>query len=539
MAKRILYLSDMDCLAYQVNGNHLTCIQTFTPNAEQEFTQYLLDDLKTPIICLIDSVKEEYQMTSLPHVVGMDRQKLLARKMQRLFESSNYTYAMVQGRSQSGRGDDQILFTSLTQSTLLQPWLQLILTHKVPLAGIFSIPLLTHLLLKKLTSSNPYTLLVMLTPRIAEHSQYGLRQSFFSQHYLKMSRLSPLTIDSAPGEAIFDQIVKTQRYLENSRILPPLGPKNSLPILILTENSLKNQLETYPIEKLNSFSPVFLDIAEIAEQWKLLPTNIEQLFPYHLILYLLSKEWHLKNHYAKSVERRYFTYRKVRAILYLSALFSIGIGTLLSYQTFQLIQTVQQQGEQKRSKALQLIEETARLQGQVPNLPLDIVLIRNIVDTGLYLKSMTLSPEPILQKISAILVQHPNLQIQRLEWELKNDFLPPAAPPNLLLNKGFNKGNKGNMPVEKPGPPEFFLENLRLYGQISPFGGNYQNALYLFEQFANEVRKNSYFFQANTLLSPYDPKKALQGQIGSTTEVGTAPFTLEISVKHNYIKLSN
>jgi hypothetical protein len=101
-------------------------------------------------------------------------------KKRRLFENAIYTYGVIQGRESQGRRDDLGLFIALNNPNLLQPWLNLIITFKIPLAGIYSLPLLSENLLKYLPKA-PYTLLVAHTPPMGTHSAAGLRQSFFFQ----------------------------------------------------------------------------------------------------------------------------------------------------------------------------------------------------------------------------------------------------------------------------------------------------------------------------------------------------------------------
>ncbi|RKZ44491.1 MAG: hypothetical protein DRR00_28020, partial [Candidatus Parabeggiatoa sp. nov. 3] len=220
--KRILYLSDYQLCVLQAKGKSLTEIQRFqlNNNGEAEFANYLSNNHKTPIYWIIDSTQEDSQVLTIPHVVGKDHRHVMNQRMKRLFDDTTYTYGVVQSREKLGRRDDQVLLTALNNPASLQPWLNLIITFKVPLVGIYSIALLTEGLLKYFPKA-PYTLLVAQTPQISSHTSGGLRQSFFVNNKLKFSRLIPLnTLDPAEyAQYVLTQITTTQRYLENARLL--------------------------------------------------------------------------------------------------------------------------------------------------------------------------------------------------------------------------------------------------------------------------------------------------------------------------------
>jgi len=182
MKKHILYQSDDELQAFWIVGKKITKSQCFqkVSNGEAEFSQYLKRHAKTPIYWLIDTKQETYQTTLMPHVLGKEHRELMAHKVKRLFDQTVYTYGIVQGREMQGRRDDRVLFIA-----------NVITRHKVPLVGIYSLPLLTQNLLKYLPQSY-YTLLVTYTPQ--SNQPAGLRQSFFIQQKLQFSRLIPLNI---------------------------------------------------------------------------------------------------------------------------------------------------------------------------------------------------------------------------------------------------------------------------------------------------------------------------------------------------------
>ena len=180
-----------------------------------QFAQYLQSTPPDPVSLLVDVVEEEFREETVPHVMGTDRRALLRNKKTRLFRDATYSYAMLQGRESEGRRDDRVLFTALIRPDMLAPWLGQLARLKIPLTGIYSLPLLSEMLLKKLKVSGSHVLLVSM------HSTGGLRQSFLQDQRLKLSRLA---ITPDVGQArypsyILGEIEKLRRYLGSLRLL--------------------------------------------------------------------------------------------------------------------------------------------------------------------------------------------------------------------------------------------------------------------------------------------------------------------------------
>lgn len=537
MSKRILYLSDYQLLAYQAKGKTLTEVQQFqlSANGEVDFVNYLMEDSKTPLLWLVDTTQEEYQTSHLPHVFGKDRRDLLSHKMKRLFDYTPYAHADFQGRETQGRGDDRVLFMALTNPSLLQPWLNLILTYKVPLASIVSLPRLSQGLLKYLPKAT-YTLLVAHTPAINEQSPAGLRQSFFADQYLQLSRLIPLTTLTPPeyAEYVFSQIIKTQRYLESARKLP-LEDTPSLSVVIFTDTALIDALNQYPKENLSGLQIHILDSQDFAHQLGWHP-EVNALYLHHLVAYQQSRSHGLSNHYAQSTETRYFFYRQVRMMIYLAAVLLLAGALSVSQYILNHAREVKQEGQKIDAETQKLMVklqgilghasdvkqvDDERLRGELE----DIEYERSVVEMGLYLKSFHLSPRQAWEKLSHVLTRHPSLLIEQLEWNIAET----------AATESKNSPSQSSALKNPSAPPkevsEHFLEVLRLQGKIDASGGNSQNALRLFEKFVADLHND--FAQVKELQSPYKATSVLQGQLGSQpTKEGNAPFAVEMVIEH-------
>lgn len=542
MPKRILYLSDYELRAFQTKGKTLTEVLRLKTNSkiESEFVNYLTKNIKIPIYWLIDTTQEEYQVSLLPHVLGKDRRDLLAYKMKRLFEKTPYGYGVVQEREKQGRGDDRVLFTALNNPALLQPWLNLITTHKVPLAGIYSLPLLSQNLLKYLPKK-PYFLLVTNTPPISSHSSAGLRQSFFVNQKLQFSRLIPLNSlePQEHAEYVVSQIVKTHNYLDNAGRLPPIeAADSSLSVAILTDTRFLKPLKKSIHYDSSVMNIQVLDNRDFARQlgWQ---TDEPKLYLHNFVAYQLSRRWHIPNHYAQATDGRYFFYRQVRIALYFASVLLLSGAAAASSMILEQTLLLKQKGQKTIKEITNRETQLKQLREQEPrDLPLRIELIRNVVDVGRYIKAHHISPQPAWEKLSQVLHRHPLLFLERLEWGIGHSKPEIFSPAPDLVSRNYDKTTEtSDNPSEQLDPAKNFLEGLRLHGQIYPFQGNYQNALQAVRQFVEDLRQETGWTVEERDL-PDKSGRALEGSIGSETEVGKAPFVLDLFIKHDVKKPS-
>ncbi|KHD10753.1 hypothetical protein PN36_25390 [Candidatus Thiomargarita nelsonii] len=474
MRKRIFYLSDYELQVFLVKGKTLTEVQRFQSSDNKEFANYLSHSPKTPIIWIVDSTQEDYQVRTLPHVYGKDHRYLMAQKMARLFKDMPYTYGVVQGREKQGRRDDRVLFMALNNPNLLAPWLNTSMAYKVPIIGIYSLPLLCQALLKYFPKA-PYLLLVT-------HTRQGLRQSFFVHQKLQLSRLTPLkaVIPQEYAKDVLTQISTTQRYLNNARMLP-----EPLSVVILSDTAFNTDSTVFNLHLLNSH--------DFAQQ---LGLQGEKTWYLHHFVALLHR-WHITQHYA--TDSPFFYYRKVRMAFYILSVLLLSGATMLSLKTLEKALIIQQQGENIAEKTLKRQAALEQLKQKKPNLPLDIMLIRSIVDLSHHLKARHLSPRPAWEKLSHVLSRYPDLFLERLEWRVdtsENDEIDPS---------------------------KHFIEGMRLHGIIKN-----NEPLQIFDSLMNDLRQD---WRVEVERSPYSPSRRLQGQIGE--QVNNAPFVIDLLIKHS------
>jgi hypothetical protein len=482
MPKSILYLSNHNAQLFSIIKGKIE-IETFqkTEKGETDFIRSL--NSKKPLYLLVDTAHEDYQSITMPHVSAKDHRNLVKHNIKKLFDNHAYTHSVIQWREKKGRRDDKVLLMALNDSDILQPWLNLIQTYKVPLIGIYSLPLLSELLLDSV-SKNSATLLV-------SHNNDSLRQSFFINQKLQFSRLVSFDTDIAKSTFILQQLNNIQHYLANI-IQSNINFSNQLSIIILTDTSLLNSLYQ-EINTENSQNIYILDINDLAKKLSLYNDNIHLQ---HLIAYQLARHKTIVNHYASAIDMRYFFYRRLGVRSYFASALLALFAIIISVIYLEYAKTQKQEINQIAENTLNRRNEIIQLAQTTPNLPHDIEIMRQLVDTGWSLKQQNKLPHQALEKLSHVLNDHSKILLENLEW---------------INNSG--------------------VELIRINGKIARFKGNYQSALRTFKRFIKQLRKEHW--KVNVITNPY-PDNILQGQIGiKTDKVREALFVIEINSHAN------
>jgi len=71
--------------------------------------------------------------------------------LQRKFPRTSYRLPIYQGRKSRGSDEALVVHSAVTNHELLDPWLQIMSNHEVPLTGIYSVPLMAPQLLRLAT----------------------------------------------------------------------------------------------------------------------------------------------------------------------------------------------------------------------------------------------------------------------------------------------------------------------------------------------------------------------------------------------------
>src|SRR3990172_2022779 len=135
--------------AHRRHGRFAGCdIFTYSDDGLVAFKGYLAElGKQLPVHMIVDAVEEDSRLESLPHSVGSDRTDMVNRKLKQHYRNTPYISAQLRGRDSGKRRDDRYLFCALTNPELIAGWVQAVIEHGLPMAGIYLLPTVSQGLL--------------------------------------------------------------------------------------------------------------------------------------------------------------------------------------------------------------------------------------------------------------------------------------------------------------------------------------------------------------------------------------------------------
>jgi hypothetical protein len=473
------------------------------------FNEMLMSHPGTPVYVVVDSVEEDYRYEALPHAGPRARREMVARKLKQAFRNNPFCAALAQGREPGKRRDDRFLFAALTNPDLLRPWLEIIATRQSPLGGAYLSSTVSRALLPALQSNAKHLLLV------SEQSG-GLRQSYFQDEQLRISRLTPLDSIHPPAHvtAYAAEIGKTRFYLNSQR---QMSREERLTVYLLYQSKALAELR----EWLNS-DPGFLchsiGLEELGARLGIAPAVLKQS-PDALLLSVLALQPPPAN-LAPAGMQRGFRHHQARLALYglsiaalLAALGWTGANSVRQSRTVE--QTAQTEANIKRQGSLYL--EVAR---QFPNAPTSADNLKGAVEIAQAVQRNARTPEAAMAAVSRALEASPGVVLQRLRWNRGAAQAASAAaeaPPAPAQLAGTQA------------PPQLIY----LDAEIQPFRGDYRAAMAAIDAFVAKLKQDGAVAQASVLQLPLDtsPGSGLSGSTSGGSQPAAAHFRVKIVLR--------
>lgn len=213
--KRIFYYSGYRLTIFHWKNEKCVATYVFNPGEEglDKFRTYLHATVNTPVRILVDLIEEDFNKETIPHVGPADRKSIVSRLVDRQYrKSKDYVHYKVVDREQSGRKDDILLYSVLSNPEILEPWIKPMQEAGTAISGIWSLPLLTNKLFNKIESKTNNILLV------SQQVPSNLRQTFLKDGAFESSRSAVVNLDDASiGEYISTEVEQTIRFLSNQR----------------------------------------------------------------------------------------------------------------------------------------------------------------------------------------------------------------------------------------------------------------------------------------------------------------------------------
>lgn len=483
------------------------------------FERYINEHPDEPVYVLIDLNEEEYKQDLIPHARGNDRKSLISRRKARLFRNPVYSHAIAQGRESEGRRDDRYLFTCVSESDSTAPWINRLTEREVPIAGIYSVPLITHLLLDVLHQVNGPSLIVSL------EKGAGLRQSFFKDKAFKFSRLvkAPRYGTEPYAPFISDEIQKMLRYLRSTR---DITNDSLVHIYILGDERLCADVE----QVCKSRGGIVYKPVSLPELSRKIGCKLDFPDPHaerlYVFLLLANKPGNI---YASSQESRHFQIRRMRNGIYATSLLAL-IGSLVwGGLMFMDGVTFKQQAVSADNKIRFYSDRYAMARETLLEVPVQPEALKTAIEAARTLESYKTSPQDLLVALSNALDRHQEIQIDALRWTQSTN------PDRNFDEQSRNRTQTRSTNLAAGVEDDFdFYQIAELQGHISPFDGNYRRALASVEQFVETIKAQQNIIATEILAQPLDisPSANLQGDAESITAEASYRIRVVLGMNH-------
>jgi len=481
MKQALLLFLSADRLHAQLMAGSETVLQrdfTDTPEGRESFAS-VLQSTKCPAYLLTDMIEEDFRHEIVPHLMGSSRDALFQRKFDQFYRGTPFRKATLLQRQKTGRRDDDMLFSALTNPGLILPWLNIMQAQQTPLAGIYSVPQISEPLVKDLASKH---LLLISWEKFS-----GLRQTYFSDHRLQISRLTPVHAELTFQDAVVNELGRTYQYLKSLSLLPS---GQTLDVRILCNTDDRNELQN----KLPDDRDVLYDFADINEvgkklklKYRFTDSDASQIFLHQLAT---SRP---NTNYASSEHTRYYTLWQLRRALFWTS------GALLVASIFWAFTTVWQSGvnssaaNELTAQAQRMSQQARQITQSFPVTDTPAADMKSSVSVMRKLDQYGSAPQTILDPISAVLDHFTQIGINELDWH-ESAAEPVAA------------NTRADVPAQV----------ILLKGDMQGFGDDFRAALSYLDRFRLDLEKRGY--QITVLTKPLDVSPT--GSIVNQNETG-------------------
>lgn len=466
-----------------------------------EFTSYLAGQRRAVFTLLANVGDEAFQVETIPFLRGADRSAIITRKLGQLFFNAKLTTALSLGYEKSRRKDERILLAALTNPSFFAPWLAAMATAEAALAGLYSLPLLAPLFLKRLAIADEHCLLLTLQDQ-------SVRQTYLAHGKLQFSRLTPLHQSSLVGvaQAFSSEALKLQQYLVSQRVLDRRQP---ITAYLLAHASARQTLESL-CQGTETLSFAMLDLEESAQRLGLQPPP-QDLRSESLFLGLLDAS-PPKAQFADAEQRHDYHLALIRTLV--SGVGAIGLFACLLLAGRQLIEAYRLNGEADllRTETALARQRYDKIVGTFPPIPTSDDGLRALINRYGELERSRASPDFLFREVSRALDRVAAVNLEGIEW--KGVALDSSSPANPAGGSGRS--------VDKE--TAILRGTLRLGPEDNP-----RQVLAALNQFVDLLRRNP-ALEVEILQQPFDVEsgKSLKGDDAELRESRPRPFKLQL-----------
>ncbi|MFT4712569.1 MAG: hypothetical protein ACJAVI_001210 [Candidatus Azotimanducaceae bacterium] len=495
--ERIFYFSGYRMTVFDWNEKTLISSRDFQPDEEgyADFEYLLAQSVTMPAKLLVDMIEEDFRRETIPHVNVVDRKALIRRQLDRHYRDEDYVHAKVIGRNKTGRKDDTVLLSALTNTGLLAPWLDRLSEHSVRLAGIWSLPLLTEKLLRSLINDDENALIVSRQIRSA------LRNSYFRNGKMLLSRQAKFDRAMWDNEHFGGVISNLQKgsveiynFLINQRIMDTSDHLNVYCILGDDQLDEARQLS----QSTSTIHYAFISLEQLFKQFGI--QGCEKYGADALFAYLCMKSNSLSDHYArqeqKSTYYRYLLDKMITQVAEIGSLICITAAVLLSLKTLELSQAEESVARDSAYLEYQYSDRYGEIESQLNT----ATMVRDAVSLFAELEvDAKQSPQQYFGTLSQVLgqAQFRPISLEQIQWQkyspLELDGIVEAHRAQLAQENSpdledVNSYDEVEAESESTSPKQ--RSTLKLVGRIDTTGYSYRTTISRMKNFVRELEKS-------------------------------------------------
>jgi hypothetical protein len=519
--KLVLCATSQSLLAGFWRADKLQGSQAFNNDAagHEAFAKFLKQYISTPVYLLADAVEEDYRLERVPHTSGAAKKELITRKLNQFYRGLDYRTAHFVNRDTAKRKDDKYLFVALNNADFLQEWVNIVQEAKVQLVGIYLLPMLSQVLVKQLKLMAPHILL-------CEKLSSGLRQTYFHNGRLRMSRLVP-NVPAAANQLGYFYLVETEKtrlYLISQRFITRETPLNL--VLASLDGSTEHISQSISQEQGIECSDV--NLSQITKSLNLQTKLVEQM-PELLHMHLLASG-HLVDNLAPATLTKEYDFGKLKQNIKVATLMLGSLGMFAAGGM--LLQGLSFKSDLKEASQNTVLQQR-RYDDAAKNFPVTTIGAEDLkaaVELDKTISIYPKSPRRMMQVVSAALEQVPEVQLDRMRWVLTNDI-------NIKDDDKLISLPATNLPANTA----FAVDAAKLYelayvtAEISGFTGDYRTALSSVQKFAEKLKHDQNVAVIEVLQEPVNVSSFVNLQGSTTDEQATqtqpALFKLKVILK--------
>jgi hypothetical protein len=508
-AERIFYVTQGSMSIWMPRADAMVEIAAFADDDEglRQFDAYQSDVGEKPSAMLIDVIEEEFALETIPKLGARDRGSLIERRCQNKFRRTPYRQSIFQGKA--GRNSDEfnVVHSAVSNHELVDPWLQIILKHRTPLSGVYSVPLIAPSLYKRLFKSERSVMFV------APHQGNKLRQVFMDGGHLRSARLSqaPAVDDDAYAQFVVSEALRSRRYLERTRMLNNM---QVLEVCVVAKPATAEKIaELSSAEEATDFS--FVSVSDAGKKLLGRECAAADRFEETYLDYVAGHR--SKHDYAKAGESRYWTMRRMRqGIIGTTATLAIACSFVAAV-TLSDAWFMHDQAKGIQSQVMQLAETFRRENEKFDPIKADSHEMKLAVDTGDFILENRVPVPWVMNQVSVVLSAYPEIQVRELRWEADT---PPTN----------EQARRGNRPMPVLIHPVATISAV-MTADISPFDGDMRRAFQRIDQLTRDLEQQTDFSNTFTVEYPFNdnPAASVSGEITNTAAAEFARFRLNLT----------